>query len=130
MMIDILWEHVFDDMPVERLQGTPDHEVDLRVDIESAAIVDRKESAISAHHTEMDRSLAMKALMTLPPRSAAPSWPPNAIAAATSPLAASTSSDEIHHHIEHLLDPHDQSDQPSRSPKPKQKEQRTNHLDP
>lgn len=66
-MIDILWEHVFDDMPVERLQGTPDHEVDLRVDIESAAIVDRKESAISAHHTEMDRSLAMKALMTLPP---------------------------------------------------------------
>ena len=65
-MVDILWEHVFDDMAVDRLQATPDLDIDVRVDIESPAIVDRKEAAIQAHHTELDRSRAMKALMSLP----------------------------------------------------------------
>ena len=65
-MVDILREHVFDDVTMDRLMGAADDDIDLRVDIDSAAILDRKEAAIHAHHTELDRSLTMKALMSLP----------------------------------------------------------------
>ena len=65
-MVDTLWEHVFDEKEVDRLQAVSDDDIDLRVDIDSAALLDRKEAAIQAHHTELDRSIAMKALMSLP----------------------------------------------------------------